>query len=138
MEKQGLTAAAALRNFYVFDKDGLLGRGRQGLDAEQSYFRRDDLPDKMSALEAIATVKPTILLAVTAFKGAVTEAMVKEMCKHCERPIVFPLSNPTSKAECTAEEAYRWSDGKAVVATGSPFAHVTMNGKVHKVRYWYY
>ena len=97
-----------------------------------SYITIYFLPAFADRLETIESVKPTIMLAVTAFKGAITEEMVKKMSEYCDRPIIFPLSNPTSKAECTAEEAYRWSNGKAVVATGSPFDPVMFNGVLNK------
>jgi malic enzyme len=77
-------------------------------------------------------VKPTILLGLTAVGGLFTEKVVKEMAKHCERPIIFPMSNPTDKAECSAQQAYEWTDGKCIFASGSPFDEVEYKGKIFK------
>ena len=95
------------------------------LNSEQrAYARKDD--GGMSLLDVIQKYEPTILVGVTAVGGLFTEDIVREMAARCERPIIFPLSNPTTKAECTAEQAYEWTDGRCVFASGSPFDAVEL------------
>ena len=81
-------------------------------------------------MEVIKRVKPTMLLGMTGVGGLFNEEIIREMAKHCDRPILFPLSNPTANAECTAAQAVEWTDGKCIFASGSPFDPITMdNGK---------
>jgi malate dehydrogenase (oxaloacetate-decarboxylating)(NADP+) len=87
------------------------------------------LADKAPLLDVVGSTQPTIMLGLTGVGGTFTEAIVTEMGRNVRRPIIFPLSNPTSHAECTAEQAYRWTDGRAMVASGSPFAPVVLNGR---------
>eukprot|EP00624_Nannochloropsis_granulata_P001717 evm.model.NODE_18350_length_9544_cov_24.339689.1 len=115
------------------DKDGLLGLARKDtLTPQQLEFMRDDLPDGLSLLEVAKHAKPTVLLGLSAQHGLFKEELVKEVAKHATRPFIFPLSNPTSSAECTAAEAYLWTNGRAIFASGSPFEPVTIHGKTYK------
>jgi len=126
----------------VFDSKGLL---REGAEIDDPHKRvlaapRDVLARYgLDALEAptpedvIRRMKPTVLIGATARAGTFRPAMIEEMARHVERPIVLPLSNPTSKAECSAEEAIAWSLGRALVATGSPFADVVHDGTRHVI-----
>lgn len=79
------------------------------------------MEDGLPLSTIIEQVKPDILIGLTAFAGAFKEKHIRTMAKYCDRPIVFPCSNPTSKAECTAEQVYDWTDGRGVFAAGSPF-----------------
>jgi malate dehydrogenase (oxaloacetate-decarboxylating)(NADP+) len=76
-------------------------------------------------------IKPTAIIGVTAMPQTFTKEVCESMARHSERPLIFALSNPTSKAECTAQQAYEWTNGRAFFASGSPFQPVTLNGKVH-------
>ena len=121
----GYKAAAA--NFMVFDKDGLVGKGRKGQTEEVMVYARDhpDLPDGMDITAAIEQEKPQLILGLSGRRGTIPEAAIRAMAAAHERPIVFPLSNPTSSCEITPAEAYSWTDGRAIVATGSPFDPVS-------------
>jgi malic enzyme len=88
---------------------------------------------ELTPLDVIRAVKPTILVGATARADTFTREMLETMARGVDRPIVMPLSNPTSKAECTAEQAIEWTDGRAIVATGSPFADVEHAGKRHVI-----
>jgi malic enzyme len=138
----GLTAEEARTRVSMVDSRGLVTRDRAGLEPFKAAFARPagevaayECRDRsrISLIEAIANVRPTILLGTSATGGLFTEAVVRTMAGANERPIVFPLSNPTSKSECTAEEAIRWSDGRAIVATGSPFAPVEYGGRRFRI-----
>ncbi|ETV72632.1 hypothetical protein H257_12382 [Aphanomyces astaci] len=133
MLQEGAKLDDARKRFYVFDQFGLLGESRTDLTSGQQFFARPDLTDKTSLLDVIKQVKPTMILGLSAARGAFTEECIREMAKHVEMPIVFPLSNPTSVAECTAQQAYDWTDGRVVFASGSPFAPVTYNGHEYVV-----
>lgn len=127
MMEQGRTEEEALKTFFVVDQDGLLGTDRvDELSPEQAEFVRDE-DGGLPLLEVIRKYKPTMLLGMTAVGGLFKENMIKEMAASCDRPIIFPLSNPTVKAECTAEQAFEWTEGRAIFASGSPFDPVTMH-----------
>ncbi|ESO89243.1 hypothetical protein LOTGIDRAFT_154334 [Lottia gigantea] len=128
--KSGLKQDEAHKQIWMVDSKGLIVKNRPsgGLTAHKEEFAQDHKPiDKLE--DVIATVKPTAIIGAAAQHGAFNEKILADMAKFNERPIIFALSNPTSKAECTAEEAYKMTKGKAVFASGSPFKPVTIDGK---------
>lgn len=105
----------------------LLGTERlPELSPEQAEFVRD-ADGGMSLMDVTEKYKPTMLLGLTAVGGLFTERLVREMASHVERPVIFPLSNPTTNAECTAEQAFEWTDGRCIFASGSPFDPVELD-----------
>jgi len=132
MQEEGLSNEEAKSRFYVLDKDGLLGVERKSLTRLQRSFARADLTDGMTLLDTVKSVRPTILLGLSGAPGTFHEEIITEMSKRCthQTPIIFPLSNPTSKAECTFEQAVKWTDGRLLFASGSPFKPVKHKGKM--------
>jgi malate dehydrogenase (oxaloacetate-decarboxylating)(NADP+) len=128
MMAQGLSKAEALRTCWLVDSQGLVVRQRAGL-AEHKLTYAHDHPQIGDFLSAIKTLKPTAIIGVAAVGGTFTREVLEEMARINRQPIVFALSNPTSQAECTAEEAYRWTGGRALFACGSPFDPVHFEGR---------
>jgi malic enzyme len=142
MEEEGLSTLEARRRIWMVDSQGLVTRARLRLEDFKEDFARPvedlgafDVPDRgrISLEEAVAQVVPSILLGTSGTPGTFTEAMVGRMAAAHNRPVVFPLSNPTSKSECTPADAFRWSNGRAIVATGSPFSPVEHEGTLHRI-----
>ncbi|ELK00113.1 NADP-dependent malic enzyme [Pteropus alecto] len=129
MEKEGLPKEKARRKIWLVDSKGLIVKGRSALTKEKGEFAHEH--KEMKNLEDIVReIKPTALIGVAAISGAFSEQVLKEMAALNERPIIFALSNPTSKAECTAEQCYKLTKGRAIFASGSPFDPVTLpNGR---------
>lgn len=123
----GLSKREAAKNIYMFDKLGLLTRNRAFGDIErgQELFCHD-IDEMDNFHEVVKKVKPTAIIGVSGVGKAFTKEAIEEMHKHTSKPIIFALSNPTSHAECTAEEAYTWTNGQCLFASGSPFAPVTL------------
>lgn len=128
-----ITEEEAYKNFYIVDNQGCLGAGRNVQYFFQKPWVRNDIPDKTDLLSLIREVKPTILLGLTGIGGLFKEEIIKEMAKYCKRPIIFPMSNPTKNAECTAQQAIEWTNGRCIFASGSPFKSVNYNGKMYSV-----
>lgn len=126
--EEGLSAAEARRRCWFVDSKGLVVKGRDHLTAHKLPFahEREACPDLSAAVKSL---KPTMLIGVSGQAKTFTEEVLRLMGKLNERPVIFALSNPTSKAECTADEAYQWTDGRAVFASGSPFPPVTVKGR---------
>ncbi len=127
---EGVSEAAARAQCWLVDSHGLVTKSRTDLAEHKLPYAHDHapMPDLLAAVEAI---KPWALIGVSGQAASFTEPVVKAMARVNARPLVFALSNPTSKAECTAEEAYTWTEGRAIFASGSPFAPVTLNGTTH-------
>jgi len=128
MQLKGLSQEAARSRISMFDIDGLLEPSRAGLSKEQKVYAHQTAPSK-DLVATIETLKPTALIGVSTKGGAFHQRVVEAMSRLNERPIIFALSNPTDKAECTAEQAYAWSKGKALYAAGVQFSDVTLNGQ---------
>ncbi|XP_053316056.1 NADP-dependent malic enzyme [Spea bombifrons] len=129
MEKEGTPKDEAIKKIWMVDSKGLIVKGRTSLTHEKERFAHPH--EEMKNLEDIVkNIKPSALIGVAAIGGAFTEQIIKEMAALNNRPIIFALSNPTSKAECTAEQCYRLTEGRGIFASGSPFDPVTLpNGQ---------
>ncbi len=127
---EGLTEEEARRRCWLVDSRGLVVRRRTGLADHKLPYAHDHmwLPDLPTAVEAL---HPTAIIGASGQPGAFTQPVLAAMARLNKRPIVFALSNPTSKAECTAEQAYTWTEGRAIFASGSPFAPVTLAGRTY-------
>ncbi|WP_024507959.1 NAD-dependent malic enzyme [Bradyrhizobium sp. ARR65] len=128
MAREGMDLAAARRHNALFDINGLLVTSRTDLAEFQKPFA-DDRPPISTFVEAVEAVRPTAIIGVSAVPKLFNREVIEAMARINERPIIFPYSNPTSRSECTAEEAYRWSDGRAIFASGSPFPPVEIAGR---------
>ena len=133
MVRQGMEPAEAKKHFYLVDVQGLLFDDTEGLTPEQKQFTRqrsefanaDKLTDLLSIVKA---VQPTVMIGTSKQPGAFTEAVVKEMATHTERPIIFPISNPTKLIEAMPADILKWTNGKALTAAGIPVADVDLDG----------
>jgi len=128
MEQQGLSKDDATARISLFDINGLIEPSRADLSPSQKVYAHKAAPST-DLVKTIEAVKPTVLVGVSTTGGAFNRHVVEAMSKVNERPIIFPLSNPTEKTECTPEQAYTWSKGKALYASGVQFPDVTLNGK---------
>ena len=142
MVEEGLSEKEARARFWVIDKDGLLNTGRRDLSDEQKIYARD--PEEIAGWscnqhallglgEVITNIDATMLVGLSTVKGIFSESIVREMARKTERPIIFPLSNPTSRSEGEPADLLAWTEGRALVATGSPFAPVPNNGKTIEI-----
>ncbi len=130
MVDEGLSEAEARSRCWFVDSKGLVVKSRSGLAEHKLAYAHDHkfLPDFLTAVESL---RPTAIIGVSGQPRTFTQPVLEAMARHNERPIVFALSNPTSNAECTAEEAYTWTQGRAIFASGSPFDPVTVQGKTY-------
>ncbi|MCF6312688.1 MAG: NAD-dependent malic enzyme [Verrucomicrobiales bacterium] len=141
MIKEGLSEQDALAQISLIGKEGLLTEGMDFLMDFQKRFTKKDAAvanwqhhdGAVRLLEVIKQVQPTILIGVSGQSGLISEEIVKTMHAHCPQPIILPLSNPTSQVEALPEDVIRWTDGQAIVATGSPFDPVIHEGKTYPI-----
>lgn len=141
MVSEGISDAQARSQVYMVDRWGLLQEGMPNLlDFQQRLVQKAENTKEWvseepnySLVDVMRNAKPTVLIGVSGAPGLFSKEVIQEMHKHCERPIVFPLSNPTSRVEATPNDIIRWTDGQALVATGSPFDPVTHNGQTYPI-----
>lgn len=137
----GLSEAEAHSRFYLVDRDGLLVDGMSGLQSFQMPFaqQRDrisnwklETPTRIGLADVISNAKPTVLIGTSGQPKTFTERIVRDMARHVRQPIIFPLSNPTDRSEATSAELDNWTEGRAVIGTGSPFPPLKRNGKAFR------
>ncbi|MCQ1061122.1 NAD-dependent malic enzyme [Photobacterium sp. DNB23_23_1] len=141
MVSEGISDQQARSQVFMVDRWGLLVDDMPNLinfqqklvQSRKSINEWDTEDNNISLLDVMRNAKPTILIGVSGVPGLFSEEVIREMHAHCERPIIFPLSNPTSRVEATPADIIRWTDGKALVATGSPFEPVVHNGKIYPI-----
>lgn len=142
MMEDGLTRSEAVARIYTVDSRGLVTQAREGLEDFKALFARpvDEVSgwkvnhgDRITLADTVRFARPTVLLGASGTPGTFDEPVVRAMAEINELPIIFPLSNPTSQAECTPADAIRFSDGRAILATGSPFDPVEHNGKRYRI-----
>ncbi|HEY3908559.1 MAG TPA: NAD-dependent malic enzyme [Stellaceae bacterium] len=137
MVEAGLSVLAAAARFLMVDRDGLLVDGMNGIEAFQQPFVQkrtaiegwtSEHPDNISLFDVVQNANPTVLIGVSGQPGAFSEAVVRAMAEHNRRPVIFPLSNPTSRAEATPQDIEAWTEGRAVIGAGSPFPPLDRDG----------
>lgn len=136
----GLSEEEAWQRIYVLDSQGLLLKGRPGLDDYKRELARggQDVAgwkvegDRIGLQDVIANARPTVLYGLSGHRGTIDADMVRAMCGYCPRPIILPMSNPTENCEATPADLLEWSDGRAIIATGSPFDPVTRGGQLYR------
>ena len=142
LEEEGRLESGARPPIVMLDAEGLIFEGREPLDEDQKEFMltRDDMQrhgfepaERYDFETAIRHIEPTVLIGTTGSPGAFTEGAIREMAKHVRAPVVFPLSNPTSKVEASPADILEWTEGRALIATGSPFEPVEFGGKTHVI-----
>jgi malate dehydrogenase (oxaloacetate-decarboxylating) len=142
MQQEGLTEDQARSRVYAFNRYGLLVEGARGIRPSHLPLVRNRSSiegwqlsggEDITLLDVVHNAKVTVLVGVSAQPGAFTEEIVREMASHAHRPVIFPLSNPTSQSEATPADLMRWTDGRALVGTGSPFAPVDVDGQMVRI-----
>ena len=135
----GASEAQARQCFFLVDRNGLLVEGMPDITTAQAPFLQSreavtpwtlESPSEISLLDVMRNAKPTVLVGVSGQRGAFTETVIRTMAEHAERPVIFPLSNPTSRSEATPEHLLAWTNGRALIGTGSPFEPVAWDGRM--------
>jgi malate dehydrogenase (oxaloacetate-decarboxylating) len=138
----GISEADAHGRFYLVDREGLLVEGMNGLQSFQAPFaqKRNNIsgwklqsPNRIGLADVAANAHPTVLIGTSGQPHAFAEATVRTMAQHVSRPVIFPLSNPTERSEATPQDLFSWSEGRAVIGTGSPFPPIQRNGRAFRV-----
>jgi len=138
MENEGRSLEGARRSLWLIDSHGLVHTRRSDLEAEKVPYAQPrariagwstSRPEQIGLQDVVTQVHPTILIGTAAMAGIFTEAIVREMARHVQRPIIFPLSNPTSKSEAAPADLIAWTEGRALIATGSPYPEVSYGGQ---------
>jgi malate dehydrogenase (oxaloacetate-decarboxylating) len=141
MKDKGVSEEEARSHFYAFKSNGLVTDRSEKVRPEQTPFARKEEEVRgwrqpngdLTLLDVVRNAKPSVLIGVSGQGGAFTEEVVREMAKHVARPIIFPLSNPTSQSEAVPQDLLNWTNGRALVGTGSPFAPVNVGGKTVRI-----
>lgn len=142
MESQGLEKREALDRIYLIDQEGLITEySNQVFDAQRPFIKsKESIRNwnlsqlkNISLLDVVKNNHPTVLIGVSGQEKAFTKEVIQEMARHVQRPIILPLSNPTSKAEAAPKDLLEWTSGLAIIATGSPFSQVNFGGKAHTI-----
>ncbi len=142
MRREGTPLEEAKRKIYLVDSKGLVIQSERPMAEHKKQWAHDPAeltnwhcknPEFPSLFEVVKNTKPTILVGASGTPNSFTEEVIREMAKHCKQPVIMPISNPTSKAECTPEQAYAWTDGTCYVATGSPFPPVNCKGNTYRI-----
>jgi malate dehydrogenase (oxaloacetate-decarboxylating) len=137
MQDTGLTESEARNHFYAIDRYGLITEDGKDVRPEQLPYARKEQEvqgwnqpnGEITLLDVVRHARPSVLIGVSGQPGAFTEDAVREMAKYSQRPVIFPLSNPTSRSEATAQDLMDWTEGRALIGTGSPFEPVNVGGK---------
>jgi malate dehydrogenase (oxaloacetate-decarboxylating) len=141
MKAEGLTDAEARARVYMVDRFGLITENQPNLlDFQRKLEQKQEViaawgnaEEVISLLDVVKNAKPTVLIGVSGQPGLFTEEVIRTLASNCERPIVLPLSNPTSRVEAVPADIISWTDGRALIATGSPFAPVNYQGKIYNI-----